>query len=93
MKSITALFPLLVILLAACGAATETPDSNAAPPSCELLAAGEWEQVWAFSDHDTAAPVGTACLSLGGGMFTCKPTACLDLAYTGTCPHCGGGGE
>jgi len=32
-------------------------------------------------------------VSLGGGVFECKPDFCLVLPYTGTCPHCGGGGE
>jgi hypothetical protein len=92
MKTI-ALLVLALLPLTGCAASVEADAPSSGPPSCDLLAAGEWEQVWAFSDHDTAAPVGTACLSLGGGMFTCKPEACLEVGIAGTCPHCPGGGE
>jgi len=67
-----------------------------APASCELLDSTATEQVFRFSDANTSsvdAGLGTECVSLGGGVFDCKPDACLVLPYTGTCPHCGGGGE
>ncbi len=87
-----ALLVLVLLSLTGCGAPVESAEPGA-PLSCELLASSDAEQVWAFSDPDTAAPVGTECLSLGGGVFTCKPTACLALPYAGSCPHCFGGGE
>jgi len=95
MKTITVLILALFTITTGCTAnvASSADEGTAAPLSCELLAASDTEQVFAFSDPDTAAPVGTECVSLGGGVFTCKPTACLVVAYAGSCPHCAGGGE
>lgn len=82
------------ILLAACGGTAEPSDSISAPLSCELLDSSPTEQIFKFADPDTSSPsagLGTECASLGGGVFTCKPDACLALPFAGTCPHCAGG--
>jgi len=93
MKTLVVLI-LIVATFTGCAANVATDSSDpAAPLSCELIASSETEQVFKFSDPDIAAPVGTDCVSLGGGVFDCKPDACLVLPYVGTCPHCGGGGE
>lgn len=92
--------PLFILLIAlvpiACGASPEGSVSEPAAMSCELLDATATTQVFKFSNVDTSsvdAGLGTECTSLGGGVFQCMPTACLVLPYTGTCPHCAGGGE
>jgi hypothetical protein len=88
---------MLLLLIPACGGSPDQSPNPAAPAmSCELLDATSTEQVFRFSDVNTSsvdAGLGTECVSLGGGVFDCKPEACLVLPYTGTCPHCGGGGE
>lgn len=99
MKAILA----LSLVLAACSANVETPSPSASdtvtrPVSCELIDRSDAETVVKFSDPDIAAPGGTACVSLGGGVFDCKPTWCTAVLYaapsTGNaCPDCPGGGE
>lgn len=106
----TAMWALLCTLTACGGQVDGLPTQASAPcaptssptvtpaaapaQSCTLVTSNGDEQIFEFSDPDTAAPVGTSCVSLGGGWFTCTPDACLVLPYTGTCPHCpSGGGE
>lgn len=96
-RSITVIaLVLLAVFASACTVERSAPVEAAelhGPESCDVVASGPVGQAWQFSNHDTAAPVGFSCVSLGGGMFKCDPDACLVLPYTGTCPHCGGGGE
>lgn len=87
---------LIALTMAACTVERSAPVEAVelhGPESCDLMASGPTVQVWKFSNKDTAAPVGLECVSLGGGVFKCDSDACLVLPYTGTCPHCGGGGE
>lgn len=96
MKKILFVFVALVLSLGACTQRVEQPVEAVelqAPESCDMVASGPYGQAWKFSNKDTAAPVGFACVSLGGGMFKCEVDACLVAPYGGTCPHCGGGGE
>jgi hypothetical protein len=94
MLAVLALF--VVFTASACTTRVEQPVEAVdlqGPESCDLLSYGPYGQAWKFSNKDTAAPVGFECVSLGGGVFKCDPEACLVLPYTGSCPHCGGGGE
>ena len=102
MKAITALILVFTLALAACGGAADPGGlpASAAPtpasPSCDLSsgtdAAGN--TLWTFSAPLTGNPLPGACDDLQDGVhYLCNADACLFLPYTGTCPHCPGGGE
>jgi hypothetical protein len=85
---------------APCGA-TEATACPETPRTCEVMqtepngdSAAPGNSFWLF-EHGLAGsnPVPGDCVDLGDGWFECNADACLVLPYTGTCPHCGGGGE
>ena len=80
-------FAVLLVLFGCDAAAPET-DKTGGPISCELVDRSEAELVLKFSDPEIAAPGGTECVSLGGGVFDCKPNFCVVVAYAGNCPEC-----
>jgi hypothetical protein len=103
MKTFT--IPVLALVLAfavsACGGSAESAPAPAeapaeAPSSCEAspFADAAGNTLWTFSDKLSGDPLPGACTDLGDGIhFWCTPSACLFLSYTGSCPHCAGGGE
>ncbi|HEX3850659.1 MAG TPA: hypothetical protein VHW01_06805 [Polyangiaceae bacterium] len=88
------------LLLAACGGSADSgpapAEALAAPSSCEAspFADAAGDTLWTFSDKLSGNPLPGACTDLGDGIhFWCDARACLFLPYTGSCPHCPGGGE
>lgn len=98
-KLLTLVISCLALSLGACVAPVDGASCDArvdeapAALSCDMLAESSTERVISFADPDTRSPGGTSCVSLGGGVFTCPADFCLFEQYTGTCPHCPGGGE
>jgi hypothetical protein len=86
---------LVQLALAGCAPNVSTDtDKSGAPESCTLVAESATERVLRFSDPEIAAPGGTECKSLGGGVFDCPASFCVVVWYPGTCPQCpSGGGE
>lgn len=82
---------LCLLVLSACGGSPGA--TSEAVITCTLVASGAQDMVVRFSDKDIQAPGGTACVSLGGGEFDCKPDWCTAGEFPGTCPDCPGGGE